>query len=298
MGHIRLLQRDDEAPDPAFAFLQSLANDLSSRKLQLPSFPDVANRVRTALDEERVTLDQLARILSSEPVLAGRILNVANSAALNPGSRPVTELKTAIARLGHMAVRSVALAFAMSQIRAAQRVARLERELAGWWQNTTQVAALSFVIAKRCTRRSPDEAFLLGLLHAVGQLYILTRIADFPNLRGDSESLETILRGWHASIAKAIVENWALGDAFAEATGEQDDFTREHEGEADLADVLIAAKYMALEERQQESVFPIEKPPPGNIPALERLGLSLERRSAIVAESREEIETLRHALGP
>src|SRR5688500_14365928 len=80
----------------AFAFVSELAKEVSSGKVELPSFPDVAVRVRKVLADEQVSNEQIARIVGSDPGLAARVLTLANSAALNRPGRSGGGLKAAI----------------------------------------------------------------------------------------------------------------------------------------------------------------------------------------------------------
>src|ERR1700754_606459 len=102
----------DTAPRPrnpdaaAFRFVELLAKELSTGKIDLPSFPDIAMRVRQVLGDENVKPEQVVRVVSAEPALAARLLNIANSAALNFTGKAVTDLRAAIARMGFNMVRS------------------------------------------------------------------------------------------------------------------------------------------------------------------------------------------------
>ncbi|HXI77627.1 MAG TPA: HDOD domain-containing protein, partial [Steroidobacteraceae bacterium] len=89
-----------------FAFVTMLAGELSKGKVDLPSFPDVAQRVRKALQDEEVTADKIVRIVGAEPSLAARLIQLANSAGVNVGGRHTTDLRVAIARIGLNLVRS------------------------------------------------------------------------------------------------------------------------------------------------------------------------------------------------
>ena len=60
-----------------FAFVTMLAGELSKGKVDLPSFPDVAQRVRKALQDEEVTADKIVRIVGAEPSLAARLIQLA-----------------------------------------------------------------------------------------------------------------------------------------------------------------------------------------------------------------------------
>jgi HD-like signal output (HDOD) protein len=277
----------------AFEFVTALAVELSAAKIDLPSFPDVAIRVRRALGEEKTTIEQIVRIVGSEPALAARLLKMSNSAALNRSGRQVTELRTAIARMGYNMVRSAAISFAMAQIRSSDGLKGLEKPLEELWHSSTYVAAFCYVLAKNHTARNADEAFLTGLLHGVGRLYILTRMPRFPALLGDAAALDEIMRNWHASIAKAILENWELDAELIHAIAEQDEISREHEGPADITDILVCANMMAAYlDHPDDLVLNMS-----GVRSFRMLGLDESNSAKILAESRDEIEALRQALG-
>src|ERR1700761_5125653 len=94
----------------AFEFVQFLAQELSSGKVELPSFPDVAVKVRKVLSDNDVNMEMVLRVVGSEPTLAARLLQIANSAALNNGN-PVRDLRNAVQRMGLNMVRSASIAF-------------------------------------------------------------------------------------------------------------------------------------------------------------------------------------------
>jgi HD-like signal output (HDOD) protein len=277
----------------AFEFVAALASELSSGKIDLPSFPDVAIRVRRALGDDHTSIDQIVRIVGSEPALAARLLKMSNSAALNRSGRQVTELRTAIARMGYNMVRSAAISFAMAQIRSSSGLKGLEKPLDELWRANTYVAAFCHVLAKNHTNRNADEAFLAGLLSGVGRLYILTRTPRFPALLGDAASLDEIMNNWHANIAKAVLENWELSDEMVQAVAEQDDVGREHDGPADITDILTCANMMAAYiDHPEHLVLNMS-----GVRSFRMLGLDENNSATILAESRDEIEALRQALG-
>jgi HD-like signal output (HDOD) protein len=278
----------------AFEFVKTLAAELSGGKIDLPSFPDVAIRVRKALADDRTTVDQVVRVVGSEPALAARLLKMANSAALNRTGKPVTELRTAIARMGYNMVRSAAISFAMAQIRSGASLKGLEKPLEELWQHSTYVAAFCYVLAKNHTKRNPDEAFLTGLLHGVGRLYILTRADRHAALFSDPHALEQVQREWHANVGRAILENWEMGAELVQAVAEQDDVGRDSGGEmGDLVDVLICANMMAA---YADHGGDLELNMQG-VTSFRRLGLDAATSARVVKESREEIDALRKALG-
>src|ERR1700727_2070602 len=168
----------------AFDFVRTLAGELSKGNVDPPSFPEVAVRVRRVLSDPKSSLEQVVRVVGSEPALAARLMRISNSASLNRTGRAVNDLRTAINRLGYNMVRSAAISFAMAQIRNANKLAGLEPYLDDLWQRSTRVAAFSYVLARTCSAVNPDEAMLAGMMHGIGKLYVLTRAPTHVGLFG------------------------------------------------------------------------------------------------------------------
>src|SRR5689334_3105345 len=229
----------------AFAFVQALASELSKGKVDLPSFPDIALRVRQVLADEQVTQDKVVRVVGSEPALAARLMQIANSAALNFSGKSITELRTAIARMGFNMVRSAAIAFAMSQLKKQDALKGLEKPLDDLWKRSAAVAAMSHAVARRYSKVNPDTALLTGLLHGIGQLYILTRSAQHPGLFANQAAYTAIVRDWHSAIAKALLENWEMADEVVEAVSSFEDLERQNNGVVDLTDVVTVGNLLA-----------------------------------------------------
>jgi HD-like signal output (HDOD) protein len=275
----------------AFAFVSELAKEVSSGKVELPSFPDVAVRVRKVLADEAVANEQIARIIGSDAGLAARVLTLANSAALNRTGRSVADLKTAINRIGHNNVRTAAVSFAIAQLRRASELRNIAQDLERVWKEATLVAALAYSIGSRC-QINADESMLAGLLHNVGKLYILARANRHGSLFRDPPALAQVMRDWHANIGKAIVENWGFPEHIAEAIGEHENTDRTV-GHADVADVLTVA-VMAAGFMGHEVDFELNMQ---SVKAFRRLELDNAKCAHTMQNCGEEISALRTALG-
>ena len=276
----------------AFEFVQFLAQELSSGKVELPSFPDIAIKVRKVLADDNVNLDMVLRVVGSEPTLAARLLQIANSAALSNGT-PVRDLRNAVQRMGLNMVRGASIAFAMAQMKKAHDLKGLEEPMAALWQRCTAVAAMAHVIARRLTKVNPDTALLAGLLHGVGELYILTRANRHPALFADRPVYDTIVRDWHVSVAQALLENWEIAEDIVKAVSEFEDLDRRHTGPADLSDVLTVAHLMVSYQDYPES---IELNMQG-VSARHRMAMDGTSYSNLILESKDEIKELQQALG-
>ena len=132
--------------------VRTLAGELSSGRLEPPSFPDVALRVKRALEDPEVSDDKVVRVVGLEPVLSARLLKMANSALLCHAKRPVTEVRMAITRPGFDMVRNAAVSLAAEQVMDAQVAPLVQPYLKDLWHHSIRLSAIVYVVAKRLTR--------------------------------------------------------------------------------------------------------------------------------------------------
>jgi HD-like signal output (HDOD) protein len=277
----------------AFEFVRSLAAELSSGTIDLPSFPEIAVRVRRILADPNSTVEQVVRVVGSEPALAARLLRIANSASMNRTGRPVNDLRTAVSRLGYNVVRSASIAFSMAQIRKSSKLKGLEQHLGVLWERSSAAAAFAYVLARVASRVSPDEAMLAGMMHGIGKMYVLTRAVSHPELFAEPDALEDVVAQWHAPIGKAILENWKFSEAMVNAVGDQEELEREIEGPADLTDVVAVALIMVDHEGDASGLEATLE----GVSAATRLELSCARINKVLNESAAEVSALSQALG-
>lgn len=228
----------------ALAFLQSLATEVSEGTIDLPCFPDVVIRISHALADPNTTSDRVVTVVGAEPRLAARVLQTANSAAFNSTGKPLTDLRSAITRLGHQMVQGTAMSYAMQQMKNEPSLRAIAQPLADLWNRSIAVASICRLVAAR-TKVPSDEAFLTGLLHGIGNLYIITRAASAPQGLVSEQSWMELIGGWQASIGKAVLLSWGFADEMCEAVGDQGDVERRWKHEAKLVDVLIASLILA-----------------------------------------------------
>jgi HD-like signal output (HDOD) protein len=276
-----------------FAFVKAMAAELSEGRVELPSVPEVVVSLQKALSDEQVSNDTVVRVVSSEPMLAGKLLTMANSAALNASMRKIADLRTAVARVGFNIVRSAALSFAMEQLKKSAEFKHVEAPLDALWQNSVQIAALCHVIARRFSSLNGDTALLAGLMHNVGRIYILTRASKFPTLTSDPLTFNAIVRDWHTNVAKALLENWKVADEIVDAVAGYEDMDRDARGPVTLTDVLSLAVLMESNREGSEMKLPDEM----MLKGLKRMQLQVRDCHAVLDESAEEIAALKSALG-
>lgn len=277
----------------AYSFVQQLAQDLEDAKFELPAFPDAVLRIQRALQAPDTNAGDIVEILGSDPALAARLLQIANSPAFRAATGDITDLRAAVSRLGFNMVRTVAVEFAMRQLRRKDLHDDAARqEIRVIWQDSLKVASLCHVLAKHYARLNADQALLTGLLHALGRLYIVMRASGMTDV--SAEQVREIAAGWQATIGKAILETWGLPVSLQHAVEHQDDLQSDNVAAEDtgtgdaisLAHVLIAAKALASG---------------ADVAAAPALAWLRERRNGdaagVVEDHGEELQALRSSLG-
>ena len=266
--------------------LDAIAADAARGDIVFPTHTDIALRVQRLLDDPECSIDALGKLISAEPILAARVLGIANSIAYNPGGRSITDLKSAISRLGFASLRALAAAIIVRQMREMSRDAE-HRALAGkLWEHTAHVAALARLIAKRVTHQNPDAAFFAGIVHEVGSFYLISRASTFPGL------LTSDLELWHgegeAAVGRAVLQALEIPAHILEAMEALwSGFLAMPP--ASLGDTLLLA----------DQLSPIESPI-DSLAGMSRQGMDVELElliddetlSSILAESTEEVASL------
>lgn len=276
----------------ALQFLVHLAGELSRGPVDLPCFPNIVIKIREALNDPRTTLEETVKLVGAEPRLAGRLIQTANSAAFNQSGVKVTELRTAITRLGQQLVQSAAMSFAVQQMKDEPALRSIARELKELWKKSIAVASISQVVARRTTVK-PDEAFLTGLLHGIGRLYIMAHaVGKFSALNQDEDCAE-IIASWHPSIGKSVLENWRVSDAMAESVGEQLNYDRGRTRAPDLTDVLIVSVILAEALNQGQSGLSEV----GELSSFRNIGLTEKECETVLKHAEHQLDSLQDALG-
>jgi putative nucleotidyltransferase with HDIG domain len=279
--------------DPAFEFVKRLGEELARNDFDLPPFPDTALRVREALNDPDVSIDTLSSIVLSEPALTARLLRMANSAMMRRGPLEITDVKTAMSRVGLDMVQNAAVSLAANEAFHASDGSPLREHLDKTRKHSIKVCALAYALAKRVKiAGKPDEAMLAGLLHAIGKFYILTRADDFPELFANAEALEGLLNEWHTGVGRAIVESWGFPEEIVDAVDEHELLDRENLGQADIADIVIVANLLANADEEQTT----EQLELDQVPSVLRMKIDGETVRNLIQESDEEIRSMTQAL--
>ncbi|MBK8892076.1 MAG: HDOD domain-containing protein [Dechloromonas sp.] len=178
-----------------------------------PTHADVAIRVRLALENPDLNLGDAAQLVQAEPFLAARVVALANSVVFNRGG-PVSDVRNAIGRLGIRFVKALATAVVMRQMAGNSQSPECQLLSERLWEHSAHVAALANVLALRFMRPLADRALFAGMVHEVGNFYLISRVDAYPDLFADPGmlSLQTEM-----TLGRAVLKALAVPDEVVDA---------------------------------------------------------------------------------
>ncbi len=137
----------------------------------LPPLPAIVEQILEVSESPNWSAIDLAKVLSGDQAVAAKVLRVANSPFYGARGN-VTEVSRAVVRLGSVAVRNLVIGIRARD--ALPSSSAHEREHALLWRHSIVAAASCDLIARRIGFQRPEEAFVGGLLHDIGQLAMVT----------------------------------------------------------------------------------------------------------------------------
>ncbi|MFC5550116.1 HDOD domain-containing protein [Massilia aerilata] len=270
--------------------LKSIAAQAGRGELAFPTHVNATLKLQRALSDPDCHVEEAARLVQAEPLLAARTVAIANSAAYNRAGNDVTNVRAAVQRVGFRTLGALAASVIVRQLASGVTDPLLRAKADQLWQHSANVAALALVIARRVSFVDPDTAMFAGIVHEVGGFYLLSRAAEFPGLL-DGGADEWIEYG-QVDIGRGVLLKLGIPTPVMDAIEALWNGMRALPPET-LGDTLMLAKDLA----------PIPSP------LLERPGFSPAQASAtidfavgdgtlalILRESEEEVRSLVNAL--
>ncbi|MEE4244836.1 MAG: HDOD domain-containing protein [Kangiellaceae bacterium] len=271
-------------------FLAELLDAIKNDRLTLPTLPEVALRIKDAVENPEASSQLIADEIAKDAALAARIIKVANSPLLR-GRVAVDNLQLAITRMGIAFVRNLATGLAMEQMFQATND-QVDERLRQTWEHSIEVASICQVLASHYTSLKPDQAMLAGLVHEIGTLPILTCAEDTPEILDHKGVLEKIIQRLNPRIGTAILKTWDFPAELVEVPIGYLNFERSHDGPADYTDVVTVANLQSY----AGTDHPLANVDWANVPAFEKLGMSPEVDVHEVEELAEDLSEARSAL--
>jgi HD-like signal output (HDOD) protein/CheY-like chemotaxis protein len=150
--------------------------DAIGRASCIPTFPEIVYEINREIESESSTSKSVSEIVSRDPMLSARLLQLANSAIFSPRS-PVSDIDRSISMIGLDMIRSIAMSQAVySGSESSDRIMPAQ----GLLDHGFSVAVIGKMLAKQAGMSMDDShtVFAAGLLHDAGKLVLLNAFPD------------------------------------------------------------------------------------------------------------------------
>ncbi|HET6789294.1 MAG TPA: HDOD domain-containing protein [Aquabacterium sp.] len=186
----------------------------------LPAVPKIVHELIDSFNNEDVSIDEITKKIASDPVLSARLLRLANSAYYHV-SRTVGTVDDAVMMLGFVTVRTLVISSGLtSGFKSMPGM-----DLGKFWKYSLHTATVSRWLAKT-TGNNIDQAFTVGLMHAIGQLVMHAGMPEsmlhLDKLAGPLDprrfDMERSSFGYNfATVGAELARQWKFPPTFAEA---------------------------------------------------------------------------------
>ncbi len=262
--------------------------------LKLPSLPDIALKVRKAMENKRSDLWSVALIIESDPAITAKLIKVANSAAYR-GNSPVNTTSNAVVRLGATTTLQLVTSFAMRELFSTQSKF-LQQRMERLWKHSGEIAATCFVIAGKTRQFDPETALLAGLLNDVGAIAIITHAENYTEIANSADELERVIDKLHADVGSMMLRSWGLPENIAVVPIESEDWFRVSKDDPDYCGLVLFAKMLNRLQRDRNP----DVPPLHELPFIASLGLgelTIESTLELADKCKDQITKMQALLG-
>jgi len=191
----------------------------------LPTLPEILLKLLEACDNENTPISDIASIISKDPVLSLKVLQLVNSAYYGL-QKKFKSVEQAVVYLGANSIKNIAITTSIHQVFDRRKFKGVKRfNISTFWYQSLLTATLAQRIAQKTDYESRDEAYLSGLLHDVGRLLLVsTYPREHESILLKTEDIQNVL--WaekqligvtHCEVGSWLVGNWNLDSLMADA---------------------------------------------------------------------------------
>ena len=186
----------------------------------LPTIPIVATKVMQLIEMDNISVDEIAKVVATDPAVAARVLKIANSAFYGC-QRQIQTIPGAIVVLGFNTLRSLVVAASVKEVYKPYGLT--EKML---WEHSFAAGVAARIIAHDGRKANYEESFLAGLLHDIGKIIMNNLDRDKFQLvmqRCYNEDLpfenveQSVYPFTHAEVGAYVVRKWNFPEGLTHA---------------------------------------------------------------------------------
>ena len=189
-------------------FAIEVARLIQQGNVQIPALPGISLKISEAMQDPNFDLEDLARIISADPAIAGQLISIANS-ALFRGQAACQTLHAAIVRLGVSQTRTLVTSLAAKALFTG-RQPWLREVMQAQWRHAVDMACYATVLARLSNTFDQSRAMLMGLLHEIGKVPVLQLAASYGALAQAPGILQATLDNLSTELTTLTLLDWSI----------------------------------------------------------------------------------------
>lgn len=219
--------------------VKKIQDDFRAGKLKVPSLPEVAIKINKYVGDPNANTASMARIIQLDPALTAKLMQAANS-ALYGGKGKIQDCRTAIARLGMNTTRNMVMSFSLGQsFKVGSAIVKdVARSI---WQKSSEVAAISYVLARVTMGMMPDKAMLAGLVHNIGAIPILHYVTEDPEMKKNRPLINELINRLSGKLGSMVLQQWSFDDELIDIPKCISDSNYQPDEKVNYVDIVIVA---------------------------------------------------------
>lgn len=201
------------------SLLNRVQQALQSQDLKLPVFNKTALQLQRALQQDDFDLEKCVALINRDQALASEVLKEANSSFYS-GLKKVVTIRDAMVRLGAREVLRLTVQVTQRGLYKS-RIRGLQLMMEKLWKHALATAMGSYWLARHAGYQGlMAEAFLAGLMHDIGQLFLLKVLEDVtradPRIKLSEALVLEVLVSLHVEQGYRLMQHWGLPEEYAE----------------------------------------------------------------------------------
>jgi HD-like signal output (HDOD) protein len=262
---------------------------LHTEQLVLPSLPDIALKIRTAIENEDSDADDITKIIKMDQSIVAKILKTASSAMYNTSGKQIESCKAAYMRIGAKKIANLVLSYAMKELFDSDSASQ-KKKMQDVWQHSVKVAAISSILARLTPGFDPEKALLAGLLHNIGAVAVINNLGENAFIIDDDELFNKVLLKLQPEVGETLLTKWEFPSDLIDVVKHSTDWFRDEQENASYSDIInIAQLHAYIGTPLQEKLPNIDEIPAFNKMALGQL--TPEMSLQVLDKSQEEINS-------
>jgi len=225
------------------AFASAVLAEITRGEDPLLVWSKDVRRVLEELATPKPLTARLSQLVALDPRLAVTVMQAAQSATFGRIATPSLDLQQTIFALGPERLRAIVIGSGIAQLPEQPRLQVRRREVQAIGASGVRASAICMLAARHIGGIDVTDAFLLGMLHAVGKFSLHARLRGAGPWQEDLQQRLLLMSRWHARIGAATVRGWSLPAWLAAAVESQDLLGRDPDG--DVRGELLAAAVVA-----------------------------------------------------